>query len=166
MGLGQVIQWSVVVTLATVASYASIMISVPALTAGGTKSGISFISVFFVRFLLGALLFLPLFGLVACAWPKFREDVKFRATGSRGKLILASLGIGLVAQLLFARAFSMGLDADATRHRNAIMIILIPIFYKCFSKKHNKRFNVQLGIGLILLAIGSALIIDDDFRNH
>lgn len=167
MGVGFVLQWAFVVILATVASYVSIVATVPALVNGPTDNGLSFVSVYFLKALLGAMIFLPIFGIAYASWPTLRKDINFRISGKAGKAILISVAIGFLAQLLFARAYSMGLDADATRHMNAILIILIPIFYRCFFKKNDgKKWNKQLAIGLIILAIGSGLVIDDDFRNH
>ena len=165
-------KWVFVVLMATVLSYFGIMASVPAYRGGpsneGQRHGLSFITVFCSRVILSFAVFLPIVALACLFSSTFREDIVYRLTAadeSRNPIIYGIL-ISFAAAFFFGRAYAMGLDADATRHMSAIILIMCPLIYKCFfDKDATKQFNVQMMVGIGLLALGGALLIDDDVRN-
>lgn len=166
------VKWVFVVAMATVLSYVGIMASVPAYRGGPSneqqRRGLSFLTVFCSRVILSFIVFVPVVLVLCLAWPSFREDITYRLTAgeaSRNPIIYGVL-ISFAAAYFFGQAYSMGLDADATRHMSAIILIMCPLIYKCFfDKDATKQFNTQMLIGIGLLALGGALLIDDDVRN-
>lgn len=167
-------KWVFVVAMATILTYFGTMASVPAYSGGpsnieGRRQGLNFITVFCARVVLSFIVFLPLVLLACALWPAFREDFTYRMTNAENSRnpILWGIVITFIATFFFGRAYAMGLDADATRHMSAIILILCPLIYKCFfDKDSNKQWNVQMSIGIGLLALGGALLIDDDVRNN
>lgn len=165
--------WVFVVVMATVLTYFGTMASVPAYRGGpsneiGRRQGLNFITVFCARVVLSFAVFLPLILLACLIWPAFREDFTYRVTETENSRnpILWGIVITFVATIFFGRAYAMGLDAEATRHMSAIILIMCPLIYKCFFDKNaTKQWNVQMIIGIGLLAFGGALLIDDDVRN-
>lgn len=168
------LEWIAVVAIATITSYVSVLISSPAYRGGPSSipqpnrfNGLSFVTVFLSRTMLAFLIFLPVLVLCYCFWPTFREDFNYRLitnTESRNVIVYGLL-LGFLSQIVFGRAYALGLDVEATRHISAVILILAPIIYKCMSSSQTKKVNTQMIIGIVLLGIAGALIIDDDVRN-
>lgn len=164
--MSKIAQWSVTLTAASIAAYISAVSTIPAIKYKPTPDGKSFISIFIIKAMISMLALIPAAAIACAVWPKMRSDLVMRSTTwPTMKFILISVGAGIVAQLLFARSYSLGVDVEVTRHLNAIMIILIPILYQCINKNSSKKFTGELGIGLVILALGSALIMDDHRNN-
>lgn len=162
--------WIAMVVLATATTYVASISQSPAYEDGPTDDtwlkGISFFTVFCVRAVMTALILLPVLLILLCVWPAFRKDFMFRFSGSSRNAILIGIGLTVLGLVFYGRAYKLGLDADATRHLSAVVLILAPLFHKCVSSDHSKQWNWQNLGGIFLLAVAGTLIIDDDVRNN
>lgn len=161
--------WFAMVALATATTYVAAIIQAPAYGQGPTDDtwlkGLSFITVFCVRAVMTFLILMPLLIVTLCVWPAFRKDFMFRFTGESRNVILYAIGLTVLGLVFYGRAYKLGLAADATRHLSAVVLILAPMFHKCLSPGHNKTWNWQNALGIVMLGIAGVLIIDDDVRN-
>ena len=164
------LDWFAMVALATVTTYLAVTIQSPAYTDGPTDDtwlkGISFFTVFCVRAVITMLILLPVLLVMLWVWPAFRRDFMYRCGGESRNAIIYAILLTMVGMVFYGRAYKLGLDADATRHLSAVVLILAPVLHKCFDKNHTKRWNWQNIFGVLLLAIAGVLIIDDDVRNR